>query len=99
LHAVEGGSHDNPEDMQTLSAFQLKQQQEVFSFSFIDPFVYYLKSSSSIDVKLLLPNEGWLCCIFELYISIPSFSTFISRSEVLPVIQILGWLHWKHDFT
>jgi hypothetical protein len=99
LHAVEGGSHDNPENMQTLSAFQLKQQQEVFSFNFIDPFVYYLKSSSSIDVKFLLPNKGWLCCIFELYISILWFPTFIFRSEVLPVIQILGWLHWKHDFT
>jgi hypothetical protein len=99
LHTVEGGSHDNPENMQILSTFQLKQQQEVFSFNFIDPFVYYLKSSSSIDVKLLLPNKGWLCCIFELYISIPWFPTFIFRSKVLPAIQILRWLHWKHDFT
>jgi hypothetical protein len=99
LHTVEGGSHDNPENMQILSTFQLKQQQEVFSFNFIDPFVYYLKSSSSIDVKLLLPNKGWLCCIFELYISIPWFPTFIFRSKVLPAIRILRWLHWKHDFT
>jgi hypothetical protein len=99
LHTVEGVSHDNPENMQILSTFQLKQQQEVFSLNFTDPFVYYLKSSSSIDVKLLSPNKGWLCCIFELYISIPWFPTFIFRSKVSLAIQILRWLHWKHDFT
>jgi hypothetical protein len=88
LHTVEGGSHDNPENMQILSTFQLKQQQEVFSFDFIDPFVYYLKSSSSIDVKLLLPNKGWLCCIFELYISIRGF---LHSSSDQKFYQLFGY--------
>jgi hypothetical protein len=100
LHAVEGGSYSRKKGMQRSSDVQSKQQEEVFSYSVIDPFADYLEYSSSINVKLLLSNKGWLCCTFKLYISILCFPAFIiSRSEVLPVIQILVWLHWKHDFT
>ena len=100
LHAVEGGSYSRKKSMQISFDVQSKQQGEVFSYNIIDPFADYLEYSSNINVKFLLSNEGWLCFTFELYISILWFHAFIiSRSKVLPVIQILVWLHWKHDFT
>jgi hypothetical protein len=87
LNAVEGGSYSQKKGMQRSSDDQSKQQEEVFSYSVIDPFADYLEYSSNINVKLLLSNEGWLCCTFKLYISILCFPAFlISRSEVLPLI-------------
>jgi hypothetical protein len=100
LQIAEGGNHYQKEDMQRPFDLQLKQQEEVFLYNFIDPFVDYLESLSSTRGKLFLLNEGWFCCPFGLHfckIWVPAF--IISRSEVSPVSQIFVWLHWKHDFT
>jgi hypothetical protein len=100
LQIAEGGSHYQKEDMQRPFDLQLKQQEEVFLYSFIDPFADYLESLSSTNGKLFLLNEGWFCCPFGLHFCkfwVPSF--IISRSKVSPVSQIFVWLHWKHDFT
>jgi hypothetical protein len=100
LQAVVGGSHDQHEDMQKSSDVQLKQQEEVFLFSFIDLFADYLGSLSSLDVRTLLSNEGWLFCSFELHINnlwVPAFIIVVSR--ISPANQMLVWFHWKHDLT
>jgi hypothetical protein len=100
LQAVAGDSHSQEEDMQRLFDLQLKQQQEVFVCSFIDPFVDYLESLSNLDVRALLSKEGWLFCSFQLHISVLWFPAFfVSRLRDVLVNQILVWLHWKHDFT
>ena len=83
LQTAESDSHSQEEDMQRFSDLQLKQQQQVFVFSFIDPFVDYLESLSSADVKLFWLTEDWLCCFFKLHPCIPWFSSFIRyRSEI-----------------
>ena len=100
LQVAESGSHYEEEDIQRYFDLQLKQQQEVFLYSFIDPFVDYMESLSSSNVRLFLSNEGWLFSSFEMNFDIPWAPLFIiSRSEVLPISQIFVWLHWKHDFT
>jgi hypothetical protein len=100
LQASEGGSHDQQEDMQRLSDLQLKQQQEVFVFSLIDPFANYLESLSSLDVRAILSIEGWLSCSFEMHLCILWFPAFfVSKLRDVPISQMLVWLHWKHDFT
>jgi hypothetical protein len=94
LQASKGGNHDQQEDMQRLSDLQLKQQQEVFVFSIIDPFANYLECLSSLDVKALFSIEGWLSCSFEMHLCILWFPTLIIyRSSFLPISQMLVWLH------
>jgi hypothetical protein len=100
LHAVEGGSYSRKKGMQRSSDDQSKQQEEVFSYSVIDPFANYLEFSSSINVKLLLSNEGWFCCPFKLHFCMLWFLIFFeSRSSMISVDQFLTWLHWKSSFT
>jgi hypothetical protein len=110
---LETGSTDNNKQpmmsseisQQPYSDFQVAENdnhyhEEVFIYSFIDPFADYLESLSSSNVNFFMSKEGWSCCPFELHISILWFSTFIVfRSRDLPTSQILVWLHWKHDFT
>jgi len=57
LQTAESDSHFQEEDMQRFSDLQLKQQQEVFVFSFIEPFADYLESLSSTDV-LVVTHSG-----------------------------------------
>ena len=96
LQVAESGSHYEEKDIQRY--FDL--QQEVFPYSFIDPFVDYIDSLSSSNVRLFLSNGGWIFRSFEMNFDIPwDPLCIISRSEVLPVSQIFVWLHWKHDFT
>ena len=100
LQVAEIRSHYEEEDIQRYFDLQLKQQQEVFLYSFIDPFVDYMESLSSSNVRFFFSNEGWLFSSFEMNFDIPWAPLFIiSRSEVLPISQIFVWLHWKHDFT
>ena len=96
MQVAESGSHYEEEDIQRY--FDL--QQKVFPYSFIDPFVDYMESLSSSNVRLFLTNEGWLFSSFERNFDIPWAPLFIiSRLEVLPVSQIFVWLHWKRDFN
>ena len=100
MQVAESGSHYEEEDIQRYFYLQLKQQQEVFLYSFIDPFVDYMESLSSSNVRLFLSNGGGLFLSFEMNFDIPwSPLLIISKSEVLPVSQIFVWLHWKQDFT
>jgi hypothetical protein len=46
--------------MQRSSDVQLKQHEEVFSYSVIDPFADYLEYSSRINVKLLVGHYNCL---------------------------------------
>jgi hypothetical protein len=86
--------------MQRLFDLQLKQQQEVFVYSSIDPFSNYLESLSNLDVRSLLSKGGWLFCSFQWYINVLCFPAFfVSRLRNVLISQILVWLHWKHDFT
>ena len=100
LQVAKSGSNYKEEDIHRYFDLQLKHQQEVFIYSFIDLFVDYMESLSSLNVRLFLSNEGWLFPSFEMNFDIPWAPLFIiSRLEVLPVSQIFVWLHWKHDFT
>ena len=96
LQVAESGNHYEEEDIQRY--FDL--QQEVFPYSFIDPFVDYMESLSSSNVKLFLSKGGWSFPSFAMNFDIPWVPlSIICKSEVLPVSQIFVWLHWKHDFT
>ena len=96
LQVAESGSHYEEEDIHKY--FYL--QHKVFPYSFIDPFVDYMESLSSSDVRLFLSKGGWIFPSFEMNFDIPWVPlSIIYKSEVLPVSQIFVWLHWKHDFT
>ena len=86
MQVAESGSHYKEEDIQRYFDLQLKQQQEVFLYRLIDPFVDYMESLSSSNVILFLSNEGWLFSSFEMDFGIPWDSLFIiSILEVSPV--------------
>jgi hypothetical protein len=55
--------------MQRLFDLQLKQQEEVFVCSFIDLFVDYLKSLSSLDERNFLQKKFGCFVLFN-YISV-----------------------------
>ena len=96
LQVAESGNHYEEKDIQRY--FDL--QQQVFPYSFIDPFVDYMESLSSSNVRLFLSKGGWIFPSFEMNFDIPWVPlSIICKSEVLPVSQIFVWLHWKHDFT
>jgi hypothetical protein len=76
LQTAKGDIYSQEEDMQRFYDLQLKQQQEVFVFSFIDPFAHYLESLSSLDVRALLSKEGRLFFSFEFHINILWFPAF-----------------------
>ena len=100
LQVAESGNHYEEEDMQGYFDLHLEQQQEVFLYSFIDPFVDYMESLSNSTLRLFFSNECWLFCSFEMHFGIPWAPLFIfSRSEVSLVSQTFVWIHWKHDFT
>ena len=81
LQVAESGSHYEEEDIQRYFDFQLEQQQEVFLYSFIDPFVDYMESLSNSNVRFFLSNKGWLFPSFEINFDIPWAPLFIiSRS-------------------
>ena len=85
LQLAEGGSHYEEEDLQRY--FDL--QQKVFPYSFIDPFVDYMESLSSSNVRLFLTKEGCLFLSAEMNLHIPwSPLCIISRSVDLPVGSI-----------
>ena len=90
LQVAESGSHYEEEDIQRY--FDL--QQEVFPYSFIDPFVDYMESLSSSNVRLFLSNGGWIFPSFEMNFDIPwSPLCIISRSEDL-VWSIRSSIHF-----
>jgi hypothetical protein len=74
-------------------------QQEVFAFSFIDPFAPYLESLSSLDVRALLSKEGRLFFSFEFHINILWFPAFSVSGSKKSASQLFVWLHWKSDYT
>jgi hypothetical protein len=74
-------------------------QQEVFAFSFIDPFAPYLESLSSLDVRALLSKEGRLFFSFEFHINILWFPAFFVSGSKKSASQLFVWLHWKSDYT
>ena len=67
LQVAESGSHYEEEDIQRY--FYL--QQEVFPYSFIDPFVDYMDSLRSSNLKWFLSNGGWIFPSFEMNFHIP----------------------------
>jgi hypothetical protein len=80
----------------------LSQQQikEVFCYDSEDPFADFLESTSSIDLKIFLPEKDYLYPLFKSFVCmIRPILLFKSRSSMQPVNKFLAWLHWKHDFT
>jgi hypothetical protein len=98
LQIAESASLRRKENIQKFFDLQLQQQEEVFLYSFVDPFADYFNSLSRTDVNLLLSKEGWFCCPFQLHYCMPFFGLG-SRSRILSANKFLTWLHWKHDFT
>jgi hypothetical protein len=93
-------SYSQEEDMQRFYDLQLKQQQEVFVFSFIDPFAPCLESLSSIYPRIFLLEGDCLYPLFKrLFCMIWLLLLIKSKSSMLPVDKFLTWLHWKHAFT
>ena len=92
-------SYSQEEDIQRFYDLQLKQQQEVFVFSFIDPFSPCLESLSSLDVRALLSKEGRLFFSFEFHINILWFPAFFVSRSKKSTSQLFVWLHWKSDYT
>jgi len=85
LQLAESGSHYEEEDIQR--CFDL--QQKVIPYNFIDPFVDYMESLSSSNVRLFLTKEGCLFLSAEMNLHIPwSPLCIISRSVDLPVGSI-----------
>jgi hypothetical protein len=99
LQIAESASLHGKENTQRFFDFQIKQQEEVFLYSFVDPFDDYCESLSRTDVNLFL-KEGWFCCPFKLHFCMLWFLIFFkSRSSMISVNQFLTWLHWKFSFT
>ena len=77
LQVAESGSHYEEEDIHRYFDLQIKHQQEVFPYNFIDPFVDYMEYLSSSNVRLFLSNEGWLFSSFEMNFGITLAPLFI----------------------
>jgi hypothetical protein len=99
LQTAKGDSYSQEEDMQRFYDLQLKQQQEVFVFSFIDPFAPCMESLSSLDVRALLSKEGRLFFSFEFHINILWFPAFFVSGSKKSASHLFVWLHWKSDYT
>jgi hypothetical protein len=99
LQTAKGDNYSQEEDMQRFYDLQLKQQQEVFVFSLIDPFAPCLESLSSLDVRALLSKEGRLFFSFEFHINILWFPAFFVSGSKKSASQLFVWLHWKSDYT
>jgi hypothetical protein len=93
-------SYSQEEDIQRFYDLQLKQQQEVFISSFIDPFSPCLESLSNIYPRIFLLEGHCLYPLFKrLFCMIWLLLLIKSKSSMLPVDKFLTWLHWKHAFT
>ena len=91
LQVAESGSHYEEEDIQRY--FDL--QQKILPYSFIDPFVDYMESLSSSNVRLFLTKGGCLFLSFEMNFHIPwSPLCIISKSEDFPVGSIRSSIHF-----
>ena len=64
-----------------------------------DPVAENIKESIDSGFQYTLNNKSENQNYRQMMIVVPVFILFIHRSRFSLCIQILVWLHWKHDFT
>ena len=76
----------------------ISDQNMVLNY-FYDPVADYIKEfiESRFQYTFYDKSENQNCR--HMMIAVPIFILLIHRSRFSLCIQILVWLHWKHDFT